>query len=92
MPNERNPVVRFSAILRKGGAHTSSVSGQRHQSKRQLNDEVDEYFNQHCENTRADPTHRGKQVKHKNGTNLYRPFFLTNIFTPDLSFRFILQQ
>ncbi len=46
MPTTRNQVVRHAAILRKGGAHTHSVSGQRHQSKRQLDDEIDEYFNQ----------------------------------------------
>ena len=44
MPPERNPVVRHGAILRKGGAHTKSVSGARHQSKRQLDDEIDEYY------------------------------------------------
>jgi len=42
---ERNPVVRYGTILRKGGAHTKSVSGTRHRSKRQLDDEIDEYFN-----------------------------------------------
>ena len=40
---ERNPVVRYGTILRKGGAHTKSVSGTRHRSKRQLDDEIDEY-------------------------------------------------
>ena len=47
MPPERNPVVRHGAILRKGGAHTKSVSGIRHQSKRQLDEEIDEYFDNH---------------------------------------------
>lgn len=47
MPTRRNPVVRYGALLRKGGAHTESVSGARHQSKRQLDDEIDDYFNQH---------------------------------------------
>ena len=41
---ERNPVVRYGTILRKGGAHTKSVSGTRHRSKRQLDEEIDEYF------------------------------------------------
>lgn len=46
MPARRNPVVRYGALLRKGGVHTESVSGKRHQSRRQLNDEVDEYLEQ----------------------------------------------
>jgi len=40
----RNLVVRHGAILRKGGVHTESVSGKRHQSKRALDDEIDDYF------------------------------------------------
>lgn len=43
---QRNPVVRHAAILRKGGVHTQSVSSTRHQSKRELDDEIDEYFNE----------------------------------------------
>ncbi len=46
MPTRRNPVVRYGALLRKAGPHTQSVSGKRHQSKRQLSDEIDDYFNQ----------------------------------------------
>ena len=46
MPTQRNPVVRHGAILRKGGAHTKSVSANRHQSKRQLDDEIDDYFDE----------------------------------------------
>lgn len=46
MPTRRNPVARYGALLRKGGVHTESVSGKRHQSKRQLDDEIDEYLNQ----------------------------------------------
>jgi len=46
MATTRNPVVRYGALLRKGGAHTKSVSGQRHQSKQSLDDEIDEYFNE----------------------------------------------
>ena len=46
MPTRRNPVVRHGALLRKGGAHTESVSGKRHQSKRQLDDEIDDYYDQ----------------------------------------------
>ena len=44
MPVRRNPVVRAGAILRKGGAHVKSVSGQRHRGKLQLRDELDEWF------------------------------------------------
>ncbi len=44
MSKRRNPVVRFGALLRKGGAHTESVSGKRHRSKRQLDDEIDDYY------------------------------------------------
>jgi len=45
MPIPRNPVVRAGAILRKGGVHTKSASGLRHQSKRVLDNEIDEWFN-----------------------------------------------
>ena len=44
MPTRRNPVVRAGAILRKGGVHRQSASGHRHQSKRALDDELDEWF------------------------------------------------
>lgn len=47
MPTARNQVVRYATILSKGGAHTKAVSGQRYQLKRQLYDEIDEYFNPH---------------------------------------------
>lgn len=46
MPTRRNPLVRYGALLRKGGAHTKTVSGQRHRSKRQLDDEIDDYLQQ----------------------------------------------
>ena len=45
MPLPRNPVVRTGAILRKGGVHTQSASGLRHQSKRSLDNEIDDWFN-----------------------------------------------
>ncbi len=63
----RNQVVRHGAILRKGGAHTSNVSGQRHQSKRQLDDEIDDYFNQsedpdlNTSDTKGKPTNKGRR-------------------------------
>ncbi|OED39352.1 hypothetical protein AB833_15575 [Chromatiales bacterium (ex Bugula neritina AB1)] len=44
MPLPRNPVIRTGAILRKGGAHTKSVSGQRQLGKRGLLDEIDDWF------------------------------------------------
>jgi hypothetical protein len=44
MPVRRNPVVRAGAILRKGGVHTKSVSGQRHRGKIDLRDEIDEWL------------------------------------------------
>jgi hypothetical protein len=44
MPTRRNPVVRTGAILRKGGVHRQSASGHRHQGKRSLCDELDEWF------------------------------------------------
>ena len=78
MPDRRNPVVRCGTILRKGGAHTNSVSGQRHQSKRQLDDEIDDYFEQHREKPRSDSSRSGKQAKHKKGADQNRPFFMVN--------------
>lgn len=44
MPTRRNPVVRAGAILRKGGVHRQSASGHRHQGKRSLCDELDEWY------------------------------------------------
>ena len=80
MPNERNPVVRSGTILRKGGAHTQSVSGQRHQSKRQLYDEIDEYFNEDREKPRSNLTRSGKRAIHKKrGGSKPSLFFITSI-------------
>lgn len=59
MSTRRNPVVRYGALLRKGGVHTQSVSGKRHQSKRQLDDEIDEYFNQREKLQRKTKKERG---------------------------------
>ena len=44
MPERRNPVVRSAAILRKGGAHTKSVSGQRQRQRLRLDDAIDEWY------------------------------------------------
>lgn len=44
MPERRNPVVRTGAILRKGGVHTKSVSGQRHRQKLRVDDAIDEWY------------------------------------------------
>lgn len=46
MPERRNPVVRAGAILRKGGAHTKSVSGQRHRQRLRVDDAIDEWYDQ----------------------------------------------
>jgi len=61
MPSRRNPVVRHGALLRKGGAHTESVSGKRHQSKRQLDDEIDEYYDQQALSQRRDNNSKNPQ-------------------------------
>lgn len=71
MPTQRNPVVRHGAILRKGGAHTKSVSAGRHQSKRQLDDEIDEYFdeNESSQNTvNRKPINRSATKKGQNNS------------------------
>jgi hypothetical protein len=44
MPLPRNPVVRAGAILRKGGVHRQSASGHRHQSRRSLEDELNDWY------------------------------------------------
>lgn len=46
MAKRRNPVVRHATILRKGGVHTTSGTGNRRRHKQELNDEVDQYFKQ----------------------------------------------
>jgi len=70
MPTRRNPVVRHGALLRKGGAHTKTVSGQRHRSKRQLDDEIDDYL-QHREKSQNTPE-TGTEKGQKNSA----PFLL----------------
>jgi len=73
MPTRRNPVVRQGALLRKGGAHTKTVSGQRHQSRLDLEDEIDDYFlNQENPNSESDT---GSDKKRETGQNDTAPFF-----------------
>lgn len=48
MPTRRNPVVRAGALLRKGGVHRQSASGHRHQGKRKLVDEIDNWYEDAC--------------------------------------------
>jgi len=43
MPKRRNPVVRDGSLLRKGGVHTKSQSGNRQRLKRQISSEIDEW-------------------------------------------------
>lgn len=74
MSIRRNQVVRHAAILRKGGAHTNSVSGQRHQSKRQLDDEIDDYFNQ------REVLTGNKQEKPNKGRRNSAPYSLYKLF------------
>ena len=73
MPTRRNPVVRHGALLRKGGAHTKTVSGQRHQSRLQLEDEIDDYF-LHQEKSTSKPD-SGSDKKRDTGQNDTAPFF-----------------
>jgi len=73
MPTRRNPVVRHGALLRKGGAHTKTVSGQRHQSRLQLEDEIEEYF-LHQEKPQSKPD-SGTDKKRDTGQNDTAPFF-----------------
>jgi len=77
MPERRNPVVRTGAILRKGGVHTKSVSGQRHRQRIRIDDAIDEWFEdtrdiedspadtraQHLEKREADRHQNGKHAK-----------------------------
>lgn len=51
MPERRNPVVRSAAILRKGGAHVKSVSGQRQRTRLAVEDALDEWQMQQAEDT-----------------------------------------
>ena len=46
MSKRRNPVVRHANILRKGGAHQTSRTGQRHSHKQATYDEADAYIQQ----------------------------------------------
>lgn len=55
MPERRNPVVRSGAILRKGGVHTDSVSGQRQRQKLRVDDAIDEWYDDFNDNTDATP-------------------------------------
>ena len=73
MPTRRNPVVRHGALLRKGGAHTKTVSGQRHQSRLQLEDEINDYF-LHREKPHSKPDN-GSGKKREAGQKDTAPFF-----------------
>lgn len=44
MPERRNPVVRAGALLRKGGVHTRSVSGQRQANRLSVDNAIDEWY------------------------------------------------
>lgn len=78
----RNLVVRHGAILRKGGAHTESVSGQRHQSRRALDDEIDEYFETRDElNSDTQPDSKQEVVKKEAGqpaSSSFRDYFFNS--------------
>ena len=56
MPTRRNPIAR-SPLLRKGGAHTSTASGQRQRRQQQVQDEIHEWMDD-----KANPHHRPKPV------------------------------
>lgn len=45
MPKQRNPFA-CSPIMRKGGVHRQSKTGQRRSNKNKLLDEVDEYLDE----------------------------------------------
>lgn len=72
MPERRNPVVRAGAILRKGGVHSKSVTGQRQRARLKVDDAIDEWYEDFNEppNDIIDETHqcnhsKGKAVKRK---------------------------
>lgn len=79
MPKRRNPVVRAGAILRKGGVHRQSTSGHRHQGKRQLDHEIDDWYTDDVDGAdklaesilsldgQAECTHRSRQLKRGKG-------------------------
>ena len=54
MAKKRNPIAR-DPILRKGGAHFNSKSGQRRNRKHTLMDEIEAYFDER----RDSPCNRG---------------------------------
>ncbi len=45
MPAPRNPYT-WAPIMRKGGAHVRSRSGQRFNANQSLQDEIDDYFSE----------------------------------------------
>ena len=46
MAKQRNPVARHAGILRKGGVHQTSKTGQRYHHKQETGDEAEAYFQQ----------------------------------------------
>jgi hypothetical protein len=46
MSKQRNPVARHASILRKGGVHQKSKTGQRHHHRQETGDEAEAYFQQ----------------------------------------------
>lgn len=65
MPERRNPVVRAGAILRKGGVHTKSVTGQRHRQKLRVDDAIDEWYDTIVDEPAQDDSNVGKRHNKK---------------------------
>lgn len=76
MPTGRNPVIRHGMILRKGGVHTTSVSGERHRSRRQLDDEIDEYFEDKAFSDNRSNQRGKKSIGNTKGADKSAPFLL----------------
>ena len=55
MPTRRNPYV-MHPLMRKGGAHQPSRSGERQSLRQQLMDELDEYMELEAEERPSSPT------------------------------------
>lgn len=70
MPERRNPVVRAGAILRKGGAHTKSVSGRRQADRLSVDDAIDDWYEEIHQPPKdildKSPGRKSKAAKRKN--------------------------
>ncbi len=77
MSKQRNPVIRHANILRKGGAHQKSKTGQRHHHKQAIGDEAEAFF-QHRQLQRNGQRNGAEDDCPRSKLPLFPPYSLSN--------------